>query len=1781
MRVRSGPNRRLLLGVATHAGKKVIFKVAKWDPTKHPRGYKGMFIDTPDEAKVHATQAGVGDVVVTKSGKVFKVAKQTEKGVKVNPVDPDSGTVNEGSYTVLGNEVQVGLFESSVPVGQKVKISTLEPGTFVQHPNSGKRWVIGKHGKWTTVWPVDDAGNKTGKHTVLPPDTDVLVSAPAVTDQATVKQAVIFAKDKTPDYVVRAARRTWVTQQLNEWFADELDDDLLAEEGMEDIDRLVDWLEFEPDDPEATGAVGSWFKSYTEDDAKISKLLNGLKDGREAQDDKARTEWAEKAAKQQPVPPELPEERMKKWLHQNGLAPEIVDSMVEGSDTGWPQDGFEWANLADTAYNKDFGKSPDKEWLDQVSSYADDVYAQYAKDKKDYAELYEMWQQAKGDKPKGEFKPDEKLLRRAMMRSVVDYLEENIWGEMDPDDPNQIPDTWVKIARDQMKNDPYIGLHGDVGKAMSAWVAKPYSEGGIGYKILNSNQISAIEALGQKAYEDELKRQEFAPQIEMPEEPVIPPAPSFDPVTDLPDLLKEVVKETLEATGVSHAKPVKHGLDAIDLDSQALRISRLWTNEPVKGQAGRAEAERAARWIGETVAKALEVDYSPPYMDSDLHHFRDEFTKRARAVAKAKKRERAEWEANKDKLKKDYQTKLQAAMRMAAVAEQGEVMPKDLPKPPKKYPPGVGKDTVIVVEEFDRPGVHIFHGEPGQQAVTGYVKRRIRVKRVPKDDLDAAGQVVGWETQVNRALALARSQPAHEGIIRRSTTIDTEALKQSDLFEGHKPEHVYVDTYGVAFRIEDLEQHEVTNDSDQKKYISGQGYLEPGQTVTYYEGITVPLNAHLKDAPGHAQTPKRVMPHRFIARLESDDPAVQQVEKDIKEGKIPMITDKFAVHTAMSGGNAAGTGKGAHMPGTWLERHYRERKAIGREKADKKVRGPRPERFIPELRQEWDMDTLKGADPNTAIKHLSRLGYREIKPRQAGNPKMVNAAGRRIHMKVEDGKVVGLDEIKPQYKGQSEPARDFHKRLQEALDTKADISLLDPRDAPDPEIRNSITHQILYDMALGHVKGVENKPPPGTKTKKVKTDKQYFDEIEKEGLFPLKDFESQVPEGELTIKARGVTIERFGMKDHEGWDFPNRRLTVPPDFSANETYALQAIALHIGVADAMKGESTLGMDKATFSEAMKVGDDANIYDAAKKLATFMDKTTKITDKPEGLDDGTLMHINKVMEPSVVSVQEASASRVSERARKIANLQRVALQKEADKRRAKEGTVRTAAEAGEGADASKAHFTVPLWEDVEMEPQHLSDVEQLVSNIGDRHIDVPVFVTGGLIEDGIVQIGTGQAYAKATFDSDALVRERLELAGAEHVTNSQDLGKWFGYTGSGKLYPGDMLLLEDASTNADTDAVLTSKVIHTLAEGLSKAGYGEASGQQYKQISELSKKIQEEDMDLMEVVGEVNGMLDGWVQNNSLGENTTVVVEDVLRPQASAVLLNTSKKRVEYVPHEQAGDLKPDSQNLTTGAPTSQRGQIRLYGYTPEEAIEQLKELGIVHELEPEVPFDSIMRSDRRYGRVAPLHPAYVRGDADPPKISKAITHGITGGAADLENVLRVGALLPISERIRFNLKAKSKTSPAGDVRSGIDGGIFASIGQSHWGQIKFVFKDDVYMRRDIIVSPRDYGAGPSRYKSYYSHANKLRLAAGDDANQSLYEPLSPAARQVHINQHASGGSNEFNPVPGVALEDIATIVVPSEADREKAQNILNSLVQEGFVTEVPAVVTKHPPIGRT
>lgn len=266
-----------------------------------------------------------------------------------------------------------------------------------------------------------------------------------------------------------------------------------------------------------------------------------------------------------------------------------------------------------------------------------------------------------------------------------------------------------------------------------------------------------------------------------------------------------------------------------------------------------------------------------------------------------------------------------------------------------------------------------------------------------------------------------------------------------------------------------------------------------------------------------------------------------------------------------------------------------------------------------------------------------------------------------------------------------------------------------------------------------------------------------------------------------------------------------------------------------------------------------------------------------------------------------------------------------------------------------------------------------------------------------------------------------------------------------------------------------------------------------------------------------------------------------------------------------------------------GSPTNQRGRLTVEGYSPEEAVAKLRELGLVGELDSAVPYSQVMRSNRREGLVLPLHRDYVNGDAPLPKIHHLLTHGITGGGwqpGDQEKIERSifggGGLHSIAERFKRGIKAQT-TSPAGDIRSGIDHVVFIGHDSGHavgsGAAYRIGLKPEAYLRRDIAMAPKDFGGMDTRYEEYKRYLNGLQRRA-KETETSLYASPSPRVRQYHINAKKSNpGSAEFNIGGSIPVEDMAVVSVKDQAAAARLDKLLDQMLAEGKITSKPRVVT--------
>jgi hypothetical protein len=294
------------------------------------------------------------------------------------------------------------------------------------------------------------------------------------------------------------------------------------------------------------------------------------------------------------------------------------------------------------------------------------------------------------------------------------------------------------------------------------------------------------------------------------------------------------------------------------------------------------------------------------------------------------------------------------------------------------------------------------------------------------------------------------------------------------------------------------------------------------------------------------------------------------------------------------------------------------------------------------------------------------------------------------------------------------------------------------------------------------------------------------------------------------------------------------------------------------------------------------------------------------------------------------------------------------------------------------------------------------------------------------------------------------------------------------------------------------------------------------------------------------------------------------------------------RRIEYTPQSQSTDIKSIStgdSNKRSIIPRNQRGRLSLVGYTPQEAAERLRELGVVGDLEPQFPADQIFRGPRRAGIVSPLLSDYVRGDAPVPTTRWLQTHGLTadGGVKAFEKILRSGGMMGIQERQNRHIPTQT-TSQIGDIGSGIDHVTFNTLGSGGavgGNAIRVVLKPHNLIRRDVMMSNRDFGPGEDRASKYKRYRDELEAQAGMAVGKTtLFDPAAPAARQAHLdNMDASAGefgpgsSDEYNVAGQISADDIHTVILGNPALVDQVKEMFAQLKAEGIITRIPAVTT--------
>lgn len=1711
----------LLLAVTFGAANptKYLSKAVKaWDPKKHPKGYKGMFTETPDKQKAKALKPG--DVIATKGGKAFVVEKPTEKGVKVNPLDVDTG-VQKSGYTVLGHDVDVAVMETGKGPGTVHPIGQLPEGTIVK-TKAGKRFKIAKHGKEsvsktgkvsknTTVYPVDDKGEVSGKHTILPQDHVVTVDATHVGGPV------------TPAVVKKV--------------------DAAMEEALADLNK-VDLVS--PAKPKAKYGVGDGVMSqfgtgYEVKAVKDGKYLLVTSEGFEMWEPQANVDSGPWEALDAPVT-------------VVGVSEDQGDVPIGPSDPG--------ADLLKALFEFEHGaKATEKpvgvgDWL-EMDGFKGKITTQ--------VDAGQSW-----------------LIESPGGSSyIVDKETLGGWQPTEPPPEGPSGDLPKFVIGDDL-----IGPDG------SKWIVQgvgplPITNlkaGQPGYEILD--ELGNGEWISQELVDSSYKMDDDDGSYDDGIEYTYGPGSYHYSPQGLAQLIVDhgldadtneynVLNDVL--TGIEKVGHSEIGTDGMPLtgDSFVGGYAPNWAgtqkgldlaeaydewkdahDQKVAAKAGDALQETPTAQLAasmEALADALDLQVSQQPAINTMKALPDWAAFEALLVAPHAPdqhkldllKDTTLWTttqktANNHGLDLDamVQEKLaqgeaqQAAVAAAPTAPQ-EVLPAKLPKVPTAYPAGVGENTAVAIETID--------GTMSVWRVDGDGKR-----------VQLIGSGYGSMTETRKAARVASAD--HEAIGERETTLNRDKLR-NDFVNGAEPGTVVVRFDGRPYRI--LDVTDVAKDDlplwtgksgpwVHRKYTAeriGADGQPTGQTVVWDAafqeegGTRVPLHT----APG----------------VSSALPALPILDDD-------RLADVLARLSDPSAKTSGGPGGGPYLDSAEAATLIADM-GYGHTTDGALLRKARPERYTPYLQQDWSADSLVGSSVNDSLKALNKLGYREIKPRPKDQVRLIRADGKRLFLDRKGTTITGVHEPEVGQVSVDGTAKDVHARLAEALASDGDVSLLDPRLDPSPLARTSHVRGMVYDMAMGHRNGVAEKIGKQAGVK-VKGDAAYLAELEAEGLAPS-DAEAIEAVGtpELAIyNPRSSSLELFGLNkdDLDGDDFKTAE-------SLDDTQATMLVAIlkRKGVATMVAqpdDPAVLSHDVAAdYRPELKASDPV---DGARKLAAAIEDYTGFVSagEPENAAKTTLGQMSQESRDYLLAAHDAwtdvaatALDKTDQRWAADVNAWKTAkTQGLIDARRAVEGTVAV-------SPASSNPFDLPVWDEIEFGPQTYSDIDALVAGIGTTPHDVPAFYTGGALDDGVLYHQKNQrSTGKVSLALDALVIERLQQAGAIEEANRDPIAP--GIKASYKHYDGSQLTLTDQGGQAElSHAEKIERALKAVRETMPSHPTLEA---QFATGSPSLASLQA-----------IEARIKHWEEIGPGGPPLlTKDQADAARAAlsaAQAAFPSSTGKRIEYVPHTQAAFNQG-------GAPTSQRGTIRLVGYTPQEGADRLRELGLLGDLEPEVPFDAILRGPRRYGALAPLHPAYVTGEADPPAIKYRITHGMTASKGDamasLSAILDSGGLMSIAERHRQGILNDVKgASVGGDVRSGIDHALFCTtdghgaVGSS--APVRFVLKPSAYMRRDVTLAPNDFGGCETRYGQYKSYLNKLQGEVGDKKT-NLYEPASPKVRQRFIDTATGTGGEEFNIGPHVPIEDIEAIGVQTQADVEKVNAHLDSLIAKGVIASKPKVM---------
>lgn len=235
------------------------------------------------------------------------------------------------------------------------------------------------------------------------------------------------------------------------------------------------------------------------------------------------------------------------------------------------------------------------------------------------------------------------------------------------------------------------------------------------------------------------------------------------------------------------------------------------------------------------------------------------------------------------------------------------------------------------------------------------------------------------------------------------------------------------------------------------------------------------------------------------------------------------------------------------------------------------------------------------------------------------------------------------------------------------------------------------------------------------------------------------------------------------------------------------------------------------------------------------------------------------------------------------------------------------------------------------------------------------------------------------------------------------------------------------------------------------------------------------------------------------------------------------------------------------------SPISERGRLKVEGKEPQRILSELEKLGVVTEFYKEVPYNLLSGTRNR---VKVLHDDYLLG-CEAPKLPPGhmILHGMTSTKSDvleseqtkitnrLVKIIESGGLLSTRARRHEKIEVES-LSPLGDIASGIDHGVPATLGKVpfYGSGIFFALKPHLLCTKEIWFSETDYGPGQDRSVLYDNYAQSLGL-------KNKFHTPDNAARVKHLERLQRGeleADNEIYFADEVCFADMDSIFVKED-----------------------------------